>query len=269
MSNFEQELRTNFDSARKIFEPLIVPYIKEYVEPPQNIIDSDLKNQDNHALELAKNSLLVSKSSTPKIENILNDVCKNLNINRSLIQAFIFPKMDIEAFAIINTFPITVGLSAGTVSRLSKQELMFVIGHEIGHGIIGSIINFNENSKSIEDMIFARGLEISADRIGLIAVRNIEVAARTILKVLSGLDDEYLDYDIAKLLEENQSVILDENDQYSSHPPLLMRISFLYHLSITKEYLELTKGKETNSLTLETVNKQLTQTLESSVDKIA
>jgi len=259
------DLQSNYLEARKIYEPFIIPYIREYIEPPKDFIE----NKDSNFNQLSKNSLLISESSTPKVEKYLIDVCKKLKIDRQLVQAFVFPKMDIEAFAYSNKLPITIALSAGAVQRLSPEQLFFVIGHEIGHALIGSIINYNQESKTLEDYIFARGMEISADRIGLIATTDIEFAKIAILKVLSGLDEDQLaGSNIHKVLIENKQEVT-EDDSYSEHPPLMIRLEALYNLSTCKEYNELIGNKDSSSTKLDIVNKRITEMLKTSVDSFA
>jgi len=258
-------LQSNYLKAREIYEPFIIPYIRDYIEPPRGFIE----NKDSNFNQLTKNSLLISESSTPKVEKYLIDVCKKLKIDRQLVQAFVYPKMDIEAFAYSNKLPITIALSAGAVSRLSPEQLFFVIGHEIGHALIGSIINYNQESKTLEDYIFARGMEISADRIGLIATTGIEFAQIAILKVLSGLDDNLLaGSNIHKVLNENKLEVTEE-DSYSEHPPLMIRLEALYNLSTCKEYNELIGNKDSSSTKLDIVNKTITEMLEVTVDSFA
>ena len=257
-------IKDSYSAARKIYEPFILPSIKEYIEPPSDFSEK----RDANINRLSLNSLEISSVSMPKIEKLLIDVCHRLKIDRQLISAFVFPKTDIEAFAYSNKVPITIGISAGAIQRLSSEQLRFVIGHEIGHGLIGSIINYNQNSKTLEDFIFARGMEISADRIGLIAASEIEHATKAILISLSGLDESFLEgHNISKILQGNFETT--EDDLYSAHPPLIFRLDALYNLSICREYNDLVGKQNTSTIKLETVNKNIADSLEKKVDKIA
>ena len=263
-------LDENFSYVRKKIEPLIIPYIQKYIEPPKNIIDLSAKNDSfNEIKKLSNNCLLISESSLPEVDKFISIVCDKLDLDRKLVSAFVFPAMEISAFAISNKTPITIALSAGSIQRLSSEELFFVIGHEIGHALIGSLIKFDYNSNTLEDLIFARGLEISADRIGLLATNNVESAHKAILKLLTGLDDKLLkNSNIKKILDENQ-VNITEEDSYSSHPPLLIRIQALYHLSISKFYHDLIGSKGGSDIDLNTINDQTTEFLKQSVDQVA
>ena len=93
---------------------------------------------------------MISVSVTPELEKTLQLVCDRLRIERSLFNLYVFPKKEIEAFCYIDTFPITLGMSSGAAD-LNKEQLAFIIGHEIGHSLIGSIINFSTENKIYSD----------------------------------------------------------------------------------------------------------------------
>jgi len=264
MSNLDQ----SFIQARDKFNPLIIPYIKEYIKPPSGIVDLDsIKKNDLTIKKLSKDKLMISESSLPEVNKSIDDVCVKLGIDRNLLLAYVYPSMEISAYALTSdTLPITIALSAGAIQRLNKEELSFVIGHEIGHALIGQIINFDGNSNTLEDMIFARGLEISSDRIGLMATKNVEYAVHAILKLLSGLDDKFLkNSNIQSILSENE-IHVTEDDLYSSHPPLLLRIDALYKLSISDFYNNHVGNKDESEISLENINQTTTSLLKQTVD---
>ena len=264
MSNLDQ----SFIKARDKFNPLIIPYIKEYIKPPSGIVDLDsIKKNDLTIKQLSRDKLMISESSLPEVNKSIDDVCFKLGIDRNLLLAYVYPSMEISAYALTSdTLPITIALSAGAIQRLNKEELSFVIGHEIGHALIGQIINFDGNSSTLEDMIFARGLEISSDRIGLMATKNVEYAVHAILKLLSGLDDKFLkNSNIQSILSENK-IFVTEDDLYSSHPPLLLRINSLYQLSISDFYNDYLGNKGESEISLENINQTTTSYLKQEVD---
>jgi hypothetical protein len=264
MSNLDQ----SFIQARDKFNPLIIPYIKEYIKPPSGNVDLDsIKKNDLTIKKLSKDKLMISESSLPEVNKSIDDVCVKLGIDRNLLLAYVYPSMEISAYALTSdTLPITIALSAGAIQRLNKEELSFVIGHEIGHALIGQIINFDGNSNTLEDMIFARGLEISSDRIGLMATKNIEYAVHAILKLLSGLDDKFLkNSNIQSILSENE-IHITEDDLHSSHPPLLLRIDALYKLSISDFYNNHVGNKDESEISLENINQTTTSLLKQTVD---
>ena len=63
--------------------------------------------------------------------------------------------------------------------------------HELGHFLLSHTIENIISSK--ETLIALRAKEISVDRIGLWACRDIKIAIRTIIKTLSGLPENSID----------------------------------------------------------------------------
>jgi hypothetical protein len=97
------------------------------------------------------------------------------------------------------------------------------MGHEIGHFLLGSS---NADSTQLEMARRSRAREISCDRVGLIACDNIDVAVRAIMKVASGLSDEYLRFDSASYMRralDEIGVVSDPANMFATHPPLAVR----------------------------------------------
>ena len=262
----------SFKIARETIEPFILPNLKEYLNPPSLTKHSTNQPKLNpHIKALASSSLMISVSVTPELEKTLQLVCDRLRIERSLFNLYVFPKKEIEAFCYIDTFPITLGMSSGAAD-LNKEQLAFIIGHEIGHSLIGSIINFSTENKTLEDMIFARALEISSDRIGLLASKNIETVGQTILITLSGLDQKHIRFDIHNFLENAQNIQtaeIYEHDLYSSHPPLAQRCKALLQFSICSDYLKFVGTKSDDSLSIEKINNTILNGLSETIDSKA
>jgi len=108
------------------------------------------------------------------------------------------------------------------------EELDFVIGHEFGHFLFEhhAYPTPQEAGNELRYLELRRASEISADRIGLVACEDIEVALRAILKVASGLDESNLEIDVAAYLRQVRDLqigIGDESLLYSSHPPFPLR----------------------------------------------
>lgn len=271
----EKNMENNSDGfvqARKTIEPFILPTLKNYLVAPSLSRHSENRKKLNpHVQALANSSLIITQAVAPEIEKTLELVCKRLKIERTLFNLYIYPKKEIEAFCYTDTLPIAIGLSSGGAD-LDKEQLAFVLGHEIGHALIGSIINFSTENKTLEDMIFARALEISSDRIGLLASKDIATVGQTILIILSGLDPKHIRFDLIDFLEKNK--IADENkifeqDLYSSHPPLAQRCHALFQFSICSDYLKFIGEKTDDNLSVEKINNTILKGLNETVDSKA
>lgn len=269
----ERNMEANIESlelAREVIKPFILPSLNDYlIAPKYSRFTEDSPIINPNVIALAKSSLKITKSVAPKVDKTLNEVCEKLKIDRQLIHLYVFPDSEVKAFCYVNNLPIAIGVSSGTIKSLSHDQLCFVLGHEIGHALIGSVIRYSEESKTLEDMIFARALELSSDRIGLIATKDFDTAAKTILIILSGLDDALLRYDYSSFIEEAKIVINDETSQhdlYSSHPPLAQRFKALTQFSICSDYLSFIKKRTDDNLSIDKINESILHGLEDSID---
>lgn len=264
------------NEAGRRFAGLLLPNIQELVPnfTPvfQEIGYAEGAQKSLKKRALARSSLKVTSEITPRIDEILCGVASRLHVSRSSLEVYVFPSTDLNAFCFIDELPITIGLSSSLVKSLKNEELAFVIGHEVGHVFFKEICNFSPSPDCIEDLIIARSIELTVDRIGLIASGKVEGAFGAILKTLSGLDDNHLRHDFNKLLDESREVLDDASADvliYSTHPPLALRFKSLVSFSTSNDFLELTGGKSASGISLAQSNSLILKSLQQSVDKHA
>ena len=85
--------------------------------------------------------------------------------------------------------------------------------------------------------------EISADRIGVLGSRSIDVAAKVIVKLASGLNDNMLQFDIKAFidqLERDPEEMSRDWELDMSHPSLPLRLWALIQFSHSELYNSLT-----------------------------
>ena len=184
----------------------------------------------------AKDLLLIStleitEEITPSLNTILNDVCSSLEINRSLICAFIINDPAYQATLHAGAEEeCVISISSGLVKALEADELAFVLGHEIGHYLLDHT-GIMENDLAPESFMHNRAQEISADRIGLLASGRIEAAIGTFIKTLSGLRADHLRINIANFISQASKIETPDEvqNEKSTHPPILIRSRALVH----------------------------------------
>ena len=261
------EQQSHYNQIKSFVGDIMLPSLDGYTKLPK-IVSLDEKNSNK---EQNTNGVLVSTHSFPKIFKIFDNTCERLNIKNELFNLRVYPELEIQGYAYTSVEqPFDISISSGSVNRLSEDELSFLIGHEIGHCLMGSLINFNKQSNTLEDLIYSRRLEVSADRFGYLAVGNIETATNALMKLMTGLNDEYLDYDIHKILEsQNKQVSKDRgNYKYLSHPPDSLRINFLYNYStLDVEDLQRKKSKSI-AKSNKTIEAKLDELIDNEVYKI-
>ena len=118
------------------------------------------------------------------------------------IECYVYNEPKINAFVSQSHSRTLVGLSSGAVNSLTDVELIFVIGHELGHALFehtGLDVNGLTTHGGLQPKVcmrlraWQRAAEISADRAGLICCDSLEAAASALFKTVSGLAVDKID----------------------------------------------------------------------------
>lgn len=162
-------------------------------------------------IQYTGSNLKVTCNNLPELYNLLQEVCYILNLEN-------IPEFYIQKDPYFNAFttgvdkPIIV-LNSACVDSLTNDELMYIIGHEVGHiksghqlyhsmatifpvlsAIIGNMtLGIGEiASKGVEIalMTWYRKSEFTADRAGLLACQDPDIVIGTIMKI-AGVPDKY------------------------------------------------------------------------------
>jgi uncharacterized tellurite resistance protein B-like protein len=127
------------------------------------------------------------------------------------------------------------------VNSLSAEELLFVIGHELGHAAYGhhevaerQVFDQLNPRQRMQLLALSRAQEISADRVGLLCCASLDVAIRALFKCASGLTLGNLAIDPAEFddqwdhyVNEVQEVGTDTSHGLVTHPLPHLRIRAL------------------------------------------
>lgn len=217
-----------------------------------------------HLIELQGANFKITKESCPELYKFTKEVGKRLDVRD-------FPKIYTEWGYFINAYTagyednVLLVLYSGAVDLLTDDELMYVVGHEMGHiksghnlyhymaRIIGSIAAAIPGGQSVIAPIIValkywdRMSEFTADRAALLACQDIDVAIGSIIK-MSGLPIKYFEnmnreafLDQAREFEEKYSGFADKAIKTisiidESHPWTVMRASELIKWYESGEY---------------------------------
>lgn len=193
----------------------------------------------------------------------------------------IAPNLSIEAFIIPNHIPqayyihlsskknLALVLTSAIVDLLSREEMQFVIGHELGHHIYQhhkhSIPEHSSNELTfLRQLFISRCHEISADRIGFIASSSVDDALRGMLKIASGLKEQHIKLNIPVFLDQIKQIKNmsgRKEGAYLSHPLIPLRMRALLWFSMSDSYYEAIghsgKAPLTNKLMEQYISKDL------------
>jgi len=204
-------------------------------------------------------SLKVTKNTLNDIYEAFNEVKTALNFTENT-DLYIVCDAEVNASSrrsADDKYPHVIQLQSALVKLLSRDELKFVIGHEMGHLIncdttIRALHNFiyrDENEDKMPEYIRWRKYiydqlsELSADRYGYIACNDIEASITALYKITSGLDLRQLKVKISGLMAENEErlkVFMEDNgEMFGDHPVLPIRVHALNFYANAKTQEEL------------------------------
>lgn len=216
----------------------------------------DYVDGEKHKDRMLKHGVLISHSVTPALEENIVEVCSTLGLPRSCVSAFVFNSPEIQADCLVNSpTSCIVRFSSGLINLMDAKELMFVIGHEISHFLLEhGAYRGNLLSDTPESFMICRAQELSADRLGFLAVNDINIAARAIIKTASGLSDEFLRFDVSAFLNQAELIANQKvgDEMNTSHPSMLIRCrSLLWFSSSVSSLVDVSNLDRTKLLALD------------------
>ena len=228
----------------------------------------DEKFISNYEAGLALNSLKISKEITPDIYESLSEVCDALKLNSDQVKAYVTSSSEIQATCMsFNKEACIITLSSKILNLLSFEEIKFVMGHEIGHFLLSHNIEDTELDHSQESFIKKRAQEISVERIGLWACKDLNIATRAIVKTLSGLNEDYIRFDMQAFLKQldDDAALKDTSGQFSTHPSFLIRAKALLRFSLSDQFQKYLNNSEGSNL--EEIDQLIRKDLDLYIDK--
>lgn len=210
--------------------------------------EENRRRQDEGVREnLLKHGIRLTERLSPRIFRLHAEATAALEVEGEA-EIFCLPDRDMNAFAILDVREerthSLIGITAGALETLDDPEIVFILGHEMGHFLCGhnrmnAVFSVDEdNPKATVLPPFGESLflrwrkkaEFSADRAGLLANRDFHAAARSLMKVTFGLTEKNLNLDIdalvAQIGEISGSAEMIE-EAFASHPLLPIRLKAL------------------------------------------
>lgn len=210
----------------------------QYDEPERR---ESIQNGEGYSSRMSHslaNALRINEYMIPKIHNLIMEACSNADISKD-IHAFVYASHEVQAS--VSQEPngsVLLAISSSAVRMLTHEELSFVIGHEMGHVAyehIGMPVHLVPDEPSEEFLELQRAAEISADRVGYLQVKSLDVAVSAMAKMASGLDAQHLDFHPASFIQQVRDLKMHPaiGVAYSTHPPLPIRARALVGLAAT------------------------------------
>ncbi|MBC8527096.1 MAG: M48 family metalloprotease [Candidatus Cloacimonetes bacterium] len=210
----------------------------------KQIIDSHeeiLKEHISFREKLLANSVRLTSIISPRVHRIIENIKSIFDIKEN-IEFFALNDTSYNAFAFKQKSSISIVFTSNLLENFSDNEIMFVLGHEIGHILYDHnrlLLLYNPNEQKItflpilaekKFLTWQKKAEISCDRIGLVACKNYENAVQSLLKISYGLTEKNLNFNLPELMRQLDDLAKSEYlSQLSSatHPMLPVRLKAL------------------------------------------
>jgi len=187
--------------------------------PFRNAQATQIRNDSLH------NGIAVSEAVVPKVAGAFRLASEALRIPDGAVEGYVFPHRTIQAICIQATEArCLVRVSSEACNLLSLEELAFVVGHELGHFLLG------HTKEPVAEPSLAwlgqqRFQELSADRVGRLACGALDMGLRAMMMTATGLSREELRFDAVAHVGQIGEVDpeYDIGLERSTHPPILLR----------------------------------------------
>ena len=234
-----------------------------------NHLDSiALQGREHHKDSMLRHGLLISESVTPILEEHISKVCERLLIPRHSVTAFVYNSPDVQADCVIDTQESCVlRFTSGLINLMNEHEFQFVVAHELAHFLLGhGVLPKNINEETVEGFMVKRAMELSADRIGFLGVDSLDDSIRAIIKIASGLGDEFLRFDVSSFMSQTEQLSNPSKGESrnNTHPSMLIRCRAILWFSMTIPSLN--DLKNTSNTAIKKVDKKVIRDLEKFVD---
>lgn len=218
--------------------------------------------------ELLKTAFRLSRGLAPPVWRALDQCTEFLGITRP-IEVYVMAAAEANAFTMTpERGRLLIGITSSCIERLEPAELVSVLGHELGHVLLGHHeLNGLFAQESDERLTPAdamrlyawrRYAELSADRVGLLCCDDFDACITAEFKLVSGLsearhlgDPREIARQFARLTHEELEQ--SDGDWLATHPyaPLRIRALELFWRSTTYAALRGRSGGELGERALE------------------
>lgn len=166
-----------------------------------------LGNTSESAIRLTflSSAIRINENQLPNVYESLKECCQILDTSY-IPEIYVSqdPRLNAGAIGVDKPF---IMLNSATIEKLEKDELMYIIGHELGHILSGHglyrtlawlLLNLSSlfvtnpvisgalYAVSASLMEWSRKSELSADRAGLLCVQNQDVLFKAMMKMAGG-----------------------------------------------------------------------------------
>lgn len=196
--------------------------------------------------QLLATSLRLTKSMSPRLHDMLASCAEKLSLDIPT-ETYVYNSPQFNAACIKpENGRLLLMFSSAILEKFDEKELMFVMGHELGHHLfahhdipIGYLVrgeNRIDARLALQLFSWSRYAEISADRAGALCVEDGDAAARALFKLASGLTSDLIEIHIDEFAAQADDMAMNdepgkddsnEEDWFMTHPFTPLRVKAL------------------------------------------
>lgn len=207
--------------------------------------------------QLLATSLRLTKNMSPRLHEMLAECATKLSLDIPT-ETYVYNSPQFNAACVKpEKGTLLLMFSSAILEKFDEQELMFVMGHELGHHLfahhdipIGHLIRGKKKvgaRLALKLFSWSRYAEISADRAGALCVGDADAAARALFKLASGLTSDLIEIKIDEFAAQADEMSIaqepgeddsNQEDWFMTHPFTPLRVKALqrfYQSEIVKD----------------------------------
>lgn len=187
------------------------------------------------------NSLRITEHMLPRLAYVVKQAYDRLDLDGDY-EIYVYHDASLAASVSADESGkrLSIMLTSALIERMNDAELLFVIGHELGHVLFEHtrmparhLLADNpdlDTSLTLTMLAWARRAELSADRAGLWACQNFDAATSAFIKLACGLSSSQIQLDMSGYLSQldclSETPALSE-DLFATHPFSPVRVAAL------------------------------------------
>jgi Zn-dependent protease with chaperone function len=232
------------------------------------LVISYLTSQSQHQ-SLMSGAYRVTSETTPDLANLVTETANQLQVKD--LDVFLLRDKVINAYTFGLTVPKTIVLFSALFETMDRDELKFIIGHEMGHiklghtwlnSLIGGMAGIPSSMSASFILVLAfrwwnRACELSADRAGLLLCGKPEKAISALVKLVAGNlegSTNAVQRALISIENEQDGWFNDLTEVIATHPIIVHRIKQIRQYINTPEYKRLKTMQKNNQLKDDLVN---------------
>lgn len=172
----------------------------------------------------------LSAEAAPNLHDTVDQARKKLGLDFPL-ELYVYPSPMFNAATLRpEEGRVFVLLSSSLLEEFTDEELLFVIGHELGHQLfehysipVGVLLSGRASlrpGRVLELFAWQRYAEISCDRVGIVCAGGIEPAMNALFKLASGLTTNKINVKIEEFLSQASDLQAEAEQQGRADEPV-------------------------------------------------